>query len=75
MNIAPDDIVMIGDIAERQGVSRAAVQGWMRKASFPRPVAQLRAGAVYDYGAIVLWRRERLAQARERVEKEEVAQW
>jgi len=57
--IAPEDIVMIGDLAERFKVSRAAIQGWMRRPDFPKPVCEIRAGKVYDYGAVLLWRQNR----------------
>lgn len=63
--IRPEDIVMIGDIAEREGVSRSAVQGWMRRHDFPAPITMLRAGAVYDYGDVYLWR-ERMPEASRR---------
>lgn len=53
------DIVHIGDIAKREHVSKAAVQGWMRRPGFPEPVAHLEAGAVYDYSQVRRWREER----------------
>jgi len=69
--VAPDDIVMIADIAERLKVSKTAIQGWMRRPDFPRPITRLKAGNVYDYGAIVLWRQKVLEERRERLEREE----
>lgn len=70
-SIAPLDIVMIADIADRMEVSKAAVQGWMRRDGFPEPIVKLRAGQVYDYGAIYLWRQADLAARRERLERAE----
>lgn len=73
IRVNPQDIVMIGDIAQRQGVSRAAVQGWMRRKTFPAPVTHLRAGDVYDYSQIQQWRAERATALRTRAQKEEEA--
>lgn len=67
-NVNPADIVMIADIAERAKVSKAAVQGWMRKGDFPEPIARLKAGAVYDWGAIVLWRQTQLEERQARLD-------
>lgn len=68
--IHPDDIVMIADIAERTKVSKGAVQGWMRRSDFPKPVTKIRAGNVYDWGEVYLWRNKVLAERRERLEEQ-----
>lgn len=68
-SIDPGDIVMIGDIADRQEVTKSTVQKWMARPDFPEPIARLRAGDVYDYGAVVVWRREHVAAQRARLEK------
>lgn len=66
-----ENIVMIGDIAARQGVSRAAIQGWMRRPGFPKPVAEIRAGAVYDYSQILRWKKKRAEALRARADRME----
>lgn len=70
-SVHPLDIVMIADIADRMGVSKAAVQGWMRRPDFPEPITRIRAGHVYDYGAIQLYRQKVLDERRERLERDE----
>lgn len=64
-----EDIVMIGDIAERYGVSKAAAQGWMRRSDFPAPVVQLTAGAVYNDAEIRTWRKNRAAAYQKKAEE------
>lgn len=64
-----ENIVMIGDIADRQGVSKAAVQGWMRREDFPAAVAEINAGAVYDYEQVRAWRKAWADRLRARAEE------
>ena len=68
-SISPEDIVMIGDIAVRQKVSKATVQRWMKRPGFPDPITELIAGKVYDYGAVVLWLEQDKARRREALEQ------
>lgn len=72
-HVAIEDIVLIGDIAKRAGVSKAAVQGWMRKSDFPAPITQVTAGSVYDYADVVAWRNNHASRIRERAERMELS--
>lgn len=62
------NIGMIADMAEKFGVSKAAVQGWMRQDTFPHPVARLKAGKVYDLEAVAQWRKRRIRAQLDRLE-------
>jgi predicted DNA-binding transcriptional regulator AlpA len=64
---------MIADMAEQFGVSKPAVQGWMRQDTFPRPVARLKAGKVYDLDAVFQWRKRRLHERRAELDRLEGA--
>ena len=63
------NIGMIADMAEQFGVSKAAVQGWMRQDTFPHPVALLRAGKVYDLDAVAQWRKRRIHARRAELDR------
>ena len=63
------NIGMIADMAEQFGVSKAAVQGWMRQDTFPRPVARLKAGKVYDLDAVARWRKRRIHARRAELDR------
>lgn len=58
--LASDELVGIAEIAEMAGVSTAAVANWRsRKLGFPRPVAELRAGPIFEAPAIRRWLQRR----------------
>ena len=63
------NIGMIADMAEKFDVSKAAVQGWMRQDTFPRPVARLKAGKVYDLDAVARWRKRRIHARRAQLDR------
>lgn len=65
--IFAEDIVMIGDIAAKYGIPKSTVQNWMRRKDFPKPVAELKAGAVYNLSAVRAWRIEVITKMREQV--------
>ncbi|HEX8262682.1 MAG TPA: AAA family ATPase, partial [Allosphingosinicella sp.] len=60
------DLVGINEIAELAGVSRQAVANWrVRFRDFPRPVADLKAGPVFDLDQVKVWlRRRKIPMAR-----------
>lgn len=54
------ELVGIAEIAEQAGVSTAAVANWRsRKLGFPPPVAELRAGPVFEGPAVTRWLQRR----------------
>lgn len=61
-----DDLVGINEIADIAGVSRQAVSNWRaRFADFPRPVADLKSGPVFQARVVRAWlRRRRVPMAR-----------
>ena len=66
-----DNIVMIGDIAAAYSVPKPTVQNWMRRKDFPKPVAELKAGAVYDMEKVRAWRRKAADELREKADAAE----
>jgi chromosome partitioning protein len=60
------DLVGINEIADLAGVSRQAVANWRsRFRDFPRPVADLKAGPVFDLKQVKIWlRRRKIPMAR-----------
>lgn len=58
--MASDELVGIAEIAEMAGVSAAAVANWRsRKVGFPAPVAELRAGPIFEAPAVRRWLQRR----------------
>jgi chromosome partitioning protein len=54
------DLVGIAEVARMARVTRAAVSNWRaRFPDFPKPVAELQAGPVFDHGQIRAWLRRR----------------
>lgn len=54
------------EIAEAMDVDRSLVYRWIRTRGFPKPVAELRAGRVWNAEAVRKWRRETIAERRRR---------
>lgn len=51
-----DDIAGIGEIAARYGVGSAAVTNWTRRyRHFPKPIAILACGPVFDISEVSRW--------------------
>src|SRR5690242_4653805 len=49
-------LVGLAEIAEVFGVTRQVIANWKaRKPTFPKPVAELKSGPVWQYDAIVAW--------------------
>lgn len=50
------DLVGISEICSRAGRSSNTIQSWRRRyRTFPKPVAQLAAGPIWDWGAVARW--------------------
>lgn len=51
-----EDLVGIGEIAERTGVSSAAVTNWQtRHTEFPEPLVKLSCGPVFEWKEVYAW--------------------
>lgn len=54
--VAPENLVGMAEISDRLGVSRSLPGMWrQRYPSFPKPIAELRAGAVFDFTEVRTW--------------------
>lgn len=62
------DLVSITEISRRAGRSTNTIQSWRRRyQAFPKPIAQLAAGPIWDWDAVARWILHRSAgQARRR---------
>ena len=50
----------IHEIAELAGVTKQAVCNWSKRSTtFPKPIAQLRMGPIYDHDEIMTWLKKR----------------
>ncbi|MBA2706832.1 MAG: AlpA family phage regulatory protein [Gemmatimonadaceae bacterium] len=56
----------IAEVAEALDVDRSTVYEWQRRSDFPRPVARLRMGPVWEAEALRDWRRQEMRQRRKR---------
>jgi transcriptional regulator with XRE-family HTH domain len=55
---APPALAGVSELAERLGVARSTVAGWIKGAAdngMPAPLARLQAGPVYDLEAVAAW--------------------
>lgn len=56
----PDlELAGITELADAFGVNRTTVYGWRRRPGFPAPLADLRAGPVFDLAAVRAWKETR----------------
>jgi hypothetical protein len=62
------ELVGVAEIAERAGVTPAAVANWrVRHDDFPEPLVQLRSGGVWDWEHVARWLADRKAAERQRL--------
>jgi len=59
------DIAQAGDLAASFKVDRSTVYYWISRPGFPKPIAELRAGRVWDLEAVRQWK---AANIRDRAE-------
>lgn len=52
-----EDLVGIGEIAERTGVSSAAVTNWQKRhvGDFPDPLVKLSCGPIFEWKEVLAW--------------------
>lgn len=50
------DIAQAGDLAASFQVDRSTVYYWISRPGFPDPIAELRAGRVWDLDAVRAWK-------------------
>ena len=71
MLIDTDKVVCKAEIAELACVSPSAVSNYIaRHATFPRPIIELRIGALYDLAEVTAWLSSRDKSSRERTERQ-----
>lgn len=55
---------MLHEIAEEHHLTKSQAQSWTRRRDFPKPVAELRAGLLYDLEEVRAWKRRRNSETR-----------
>ena len=53
------DVGMLHEIATEHRITKSQAQSWTRRRDFPKPVAELRAGLLYNLEEVRAWKRMR----------------